>query len=168
MLTESLESFIQLSPLGSDMSRDRVWGGDKLEWAELESPPTQTRGFCLLRVKNMASYQLHGSWRLNLRRSKEMDASIGVCNFVRAETTENSKVRHLFLSSIQINGKCWPRAVPCQHNTGKARGCWGPAYKEEGHGTGKVPFKQQKKDRTGKSTEAVLRGLLGWVPHPRS
>lgn len=55
MLTESLESFIQPSALGSDLSRGRVHGGDKLEQAVLESPPIQTRGFCLLRVKNMAA-----------------------------------------------------------------------------------------------------------------
>lgn len=93
-----------------------------------------------------------------------MDASIGACDFVRAETTENSKAKHPSLTSIRLNGKRWPRAVPCQQNAGKAWGCLGPVCREEGHGTGKVLFKQQKAERTGKDTEAVLRGWAGPEP----
>lgn len=94
-----------------------------------------------------------------------MEASVGVCDLVRAKTTGKPKVKHLSFSSIDINNKRRSRAVTSQCRTERpgAREYLCPVF---GVRRGEVLFNQQKAERTGESTKTALRGLPHWAPHP--
>jgi len=136
MFTKSVETFIQPPSLLSGKSWSRGWGANRLEQVQMEralqrvlpypppSPPIQSRGFCFLRAEQMTSHQVRGGQlprrRLNLKRSKDTEASIRACDLVRGEKTENPKVKHPLPNSIQTSNKRWQRPAPGRCGTSKA------------------------------------------------